>query len=453
MDDLPPEIAEFICDTAHPGDIPSLRLVSRFWNGVASPYLLHKPKLLFKQDSFDRLLEISEHPLFSNLVTHLVYQPNTLTKRNRVEWESAISTRVSITDEMSLPPGPNATEREERLYRRRCKKSCVQLGPPSKEELDNAWNTYETFLREQDDLRRRDYGFTELNEAITRFSNLRRVSMNHGWGLWHGNPDVNPYADALARAGSDDQYPDAGVPQMRSLLMALHASGVKLQSLRIGQVSWKFLMLDSDILGNLMKVLEPLECFEISISTGVDLEEDEIGIEIEECREFLEENALHNFLAAASKVEDLRVAFDWNDPYSAAEFDTTFSETRWTCLTILSLECVEIIESDWLGFLERHASTLKELDLRSIELAYGSWVDVLEGTRKLLVLDCVSLSGRLTGISPQQHFELEPDTWASHRDMRSQGNRTREALENYLVSGGVCPLRDEEEHPNTLARF
>ena len=203
---MPPEIAAIICNEIDQGDVPSLRLVSRFWNDIASPYLVHEPRLVFKQDSFDRLLSLSRHPYFSTLVTGLVYEPNTLNKPDRASWERC--TPILHLDDVPNPPGPNPTERDWRAYHRSCKKLVIHEERYSKDELDTAWRVYKRLYQEQMNLRERDYGLTELSEAIRNFPNLREVSMNHGWALWNrpgraNDLGINSYAEALACTGID----------------------------------------------------------------------------------------------------------------------------------------------------------------------------------------------------------------------------------------------------------
>ena len=432
--ELPPEIAMLICHEIDRADVPRLRLVSRFWNDAASPYLRHKPRLVFKQDSFNRLLDLSKHPFFSKFVKSLVYEPNTLKKPDRGTWERD-NPLLPDTDGLPYLPRPDATKRDMREYQK----------PLSKERMDEAWSMYEKFYQEQANLREREYGFGELREAISNFPNLRKVSMSFGYALgfeegYTTDDNTNPYLPALPAARADEWYPDpCGVPQMRSLVLAIHEANIQLKSLRIGEVNWRFLALDSTIIDKMKEVLAPLEQFELHISTGYGEEDDEIGIEIPECRDFLHNNSLHNFVSAASRVEDLYIGFDWSEPYSPADFSNIFQSTKWPFLRVLTLESIETSEEIWLSFLKRHASTLRELTLCSIELSSGAWVDVLERMQQSLSLESALFYYKLTGANPQQLYSL--------------GDRTCAAIEYFFIHGGGCPLRDEKACPNEAGSY
>ena len=454
MNTLPPEIATLICKEIRPADVPRLRLASRFWNEIASPYILHEPLLRFTEDSFNRLLDLSRHDYFRKLVTGLVYEPNTLEECDRKSWEKSIPMIDYVhTDDLGLPPDPDATERDRRVYHRNVAKTTIRRKPYSKDQLDAAWSTYERFLCEQDKLMEKGYGIAELTEALKKFPCLRNVSINYGWGLWHGkgystDKKFNPYAEALASAGSD--YLNGGIPQIRSLLQAIHKVQIQLNSLRIGDVSWRFLEeVEGEELEKMKQVIAPLKQFELHMSTGYDEENDDIGCDILECWDFFVWNrSLHDLLAAASNVEDLCIGFDCSDPYAPAEINYIFGSKTWPFLHTLSIECIEISAKEWLAFIERHSSTLKSLTLCSLELFRGEWVDVLERMQQSLSLKYVYLGSQLTGLHPQQFWNLAPGSRASSRDMCSQGNRTQKALEDFFYHGGDCPLRDMEAHPN-----
>lgn len=78
LERLPPEIATLICHSSDEGDVPSLRSASKFWNSVATPFMPTDIILVFKPESFQRLVDISRHPVIGKKITSLYYEPNTL---------------------------------------------------------------------------------------------------------------------------------------------------------------------------------------------------------------------------------------------------------------------------------------------------------------------------------------------------------------------------------------
>ena len=85
--------------------------------------------------------------------------------------------------------------------------------------------------------------------------------------------------------------------------------------------------------------------------------------------------------------------------------------------------------------------------MKTVRLQEGTWVKTLEDMQKVLNLKSAHMRGDLFGENPPQHWDLELDTWAEDNDLQFQGTRTRNAVQNFLVQGGSCPLIDEDAHP------
>ena len=448
MDDIPLEVARCICDEVEEIHIPTLRLVSKFWNNVASPYLFNELKLVFTQASFNRLLLISKHPLLSKFVTSLVYEPNIYQGVTRNHWECFVRARKQLQntptclDDIRPALGSNLTDRDERAYRRTLDKAKYKR---NNDKLDRAWDENRKFFQEQEDMRERDYGAAELTQAISSFPNLRVVSMNHAFGLWYGDRE-NPFPEAAVDADIDGRFTGVcGVPQTKSLLFALILSKAQLQSLRLGKVGWKFLLSEPALLEDMKKVLKPLQKFEIFFVFGDNMtfELDHTRTKFRECRKFMGSYVLHDLLAATSQVEDLRVAFDPTfdtNLQCPADLENIFRSKKWPFLRSLSLECAETSDENWLAFLERHAPTLKNIDLRMIALSCGFWPNVLERMQSILTLRSVKMRAQITGRHPPQCWTLGPPDCL-------RGSGTRKAIEDFLISGGDCPLCDKTAHP------
>lgn len=443
---LPPEVANLICYPIDEEDVPNLRLVSKFWNNVATPFLPGKVNLIFKPESFQRLLDISRHPVISKQITSLYYEPNTLDEyTTQKAWEENIFDSNYLKD-LEAYPSPDASERKLRAWRRNITK--IRERPRhdySKSYLEVAYKEYTQMYAEQEDLRNRDCGLKEVSDAIYRLPNLSEICMNHGWAICLRPKDAkNAFAAGLHNAGGD--Y--CGIPFMRSLLLAVHEAGTKLSILQLGSVDWKFLQQSDEILESMKSTLRHLTTLELAISTGIDESGNEIGVEIPACRRYLSKNTkLAEFLAAAPNLKDLTVGFDWYEPYCPAELKQILGSTTWPCLESVALENIDAAPNNLNCFFEQHASTLKHVAMKTVRLQEGIWVNTLEEMQKTLNLKSAYMRGDLLGENPPQHWDLEPDIWAEYNDLRSQGNRTSKAVQDFLVQGGSCPLIDEDAHP------
>lgn len=443
---LPPEVAELICYSIDEKDVPNLRLVSKFWNNIATRFLLGNVNLVFKPESFQRLLDISRHPLISKHITSLYYEPNTLDDyTTQYDWESNIINN-SDTGAFGALPGPDASERELRAWRRNITK--IRERPRhnySRSYLEKAYKEYTRMYAEQEELRRRDYGLQEFSDAMSRLPNLSEICMNHGWAIYVRRKDaINAFAAGLHYAGGD--Y--CGIPFMSSLLLAVHEAGIKLSILQLGSVDWKFLQQSDEVLERMKSTLYYLTTLELAISTGMDQSGNDIGVEIPKCRRYLSKNAkLAEFLAAAPNLKNLTISFDWYEPFCPAELNQTVGSTTWPCLESITWENIDATSENINCFFERHASTLKHVTMRTMRLLEGTWIETLQKVNKVLNLKSAYIRGDLLGENPPQHWDLEPDLWAEHTDSRSQGNRTRKAIQDFLLQGGSCPLIDQDAHP------
>ena len=454
IDRLPPEIADTVCSYLESTDIASLRLTSQFWTNVATPWLLQEVHLIFKPDSFERLLAISRHPVISRYVTSLFYEPDTLQKYyTQEEWESDIIGEGWMSN-MPAVPMPGASEREHRAYRRDCKRLMQQPNHTySNDELSAGYTTYMKLYEEQEELRREGYGAKALADAMSWFPNLADVCMSMGCNIVTRSDHVKRAFSAGLHIPSGDHYsidgPGPGVSQTRSILLGAHQAGVQLKQLQLGDVDWKFFQAIKCDMEKMKQSLRSLRILELVISTGYDEDEDEIGVEIPECREYLENNSLCGFIEAAPDLEILSLSFDWFEPCCPAELKQVVRSTTWPCLRSVSFENLDVDEEDWIAFFDRHCSSLRDLNLKTIRLLQGRWAEVLEHMSKVLALESAYSRGCLLGEEPYQNWNLEPSIWAEYSDLSDQGNRTSKAIQDYLVTGGSCPLLDEEAHPQS----
>ena len=458
---LPAEIADNICSfLALPprcDNIANLRLQSRFWNNVSTPFLLDEIRLIFRPDSFERLVAISQHRVIPHHVSSLLYEPNTLTDYpTREQWESTVFMDKDFLEDIPPIPGPDATDRDLRMYDRAIKK--LRQRPKqthSDSELDSAYLEYQKYLAQQQDLRDRDYGSEDIYQAMSKLAHLNNIRMNLGFAMGASSQySRNAYNSALQYAGGDYDHPEPGVPQMKSLLLGAKKANLQLDSLGVGSVNWKFLLGSRKTFEQMMSTLAHLTELDLDIGCKSD-DEDETSLEIPECRRFLEDSTrLHDFYAAAPNLKTLALTFDWYEPFSPADFKDVVQVTTWPFLRTVCFENIDTTDRDWVAFFNRHASTLKHVTFKTIRLMDGEWWEVLKDMRKGLQLSSAYVRGQLLGDDPPQCWLLEPDLWAEYSDMRSQGNRTSKAVQDYLMGAeGECPLLDDYAHPELYTDY
>lgn len=520
LDRLPAEILVMIYEELSQEDIIALRLQCKYLCNIATPYMFRDVDLIFKKTSINDLIELSNHPVLSQNVKSICYEPNLVDRMTRYSWEKSMPmVDYHETETIPAPPKQSASQREWRLHERNVRKIVFSSmrRTRTQQELDIAWPIYERYLQEQEDLIDRDWACQDLKPAFERFPNLEALYVNFGWGLWCGDPNSNPFRDGLCKAvpGSRYHWMAPGLGPTIALMKMLGKSDVKLTSLRIGNLNWRFFeeceekyedstdedewededdddnedegedkdedgdedmeededieededvdeILDRDIdmyhpgAGDLYKamngIVKSLLDIKLVITTWSDEydDEDEGSTEINQCHTHLQNGILARLLANAPNLHKLAIGFDTIFARHAADLHNIVMDTHWPHLHTIKLTSIDAYKADWMAFFERHAQTLKHIALGAIVLLDGSWPDVLERTQKLLSLHEAHFNNELYSLEYDQMWNFDPPGACSSKDDSVRENRTRWALEKFMVEGGVCPLRDEDAHPQMM---
>ena len=450
---LPSEILDLICQQLKEKDISSLRLVSRKWHDVATAYLLPTADLIVKKTNFQRLQEIAEHPVFSQHVKRLVYEPTTITGRDREGWDLDTRYYADVIDCQS--PSQNDWDQHSSTH--------VWIGGSffkrySKEEKDKAWSRYQIYCEEQDEMLAGDWIADHIYSALSRMPALKAIHFYHPW-IFSGRAAEHknkrrPFADALWHPGIDHdlQALQNGLIHMESLFRAIHRSGIRLHELSLGIVSWKYLQWDHPIFETVKTVIRHLNDLEINLSTDVDRKDQPIRADKAAFSAFLSTRALGQFLAAAPHLRRLALSFN-----VAADFATIALETHWPYLREVAFALIVATKESFLAFFKRHARSLKRLRLKSIALIGGQWSNVLEQMQAMLSLQSFRLEGYLFCLEPRQAWNL--DEYGYSRDWKNDDLKAAWAgeamspLRRFMLEGGKCPLYDEEMYPQNSSNF
>ena len=439
-DRLPTEIADAICAELDILTIACLRLVSHFWNEVATPYLITEIHLLLNAESFDRLRNISEHPLMGSHITSLCYEPEMLPRYSSYdEWEQMICDEEwlhelhnSIYDGDTLCDLSLDYDWDVKAVRQR----------PRKERIPNflaeAYEKYVKFVDEQKDLQCRAFGAEDLLQAMCRMPNLTSITMALCRGIVKSTEYAQcAYASALYEDFDHTDLTDEyGLTQARSLLLGACQSGLKLNELHLGYVNAKILQEPDDVWEKFKCCLKHLTTLVLALSESKDANLEE---------KYGSAARVLELVTAAPKLRHLAFGFEFDQMENSRYFGEVFRAATWPSLQSVALGNIDVSSDDWLSFCNRHSSTLRTLDICDIKLTTGAWVDVFETMRKTLVLDVAEFLGKLTGADPEQCWYLECCDPSS--DKEHERNKLSKGIEDYLVrKADVCPLRDVEKY-------
>lgn len=442
-------IFEQLTHTWQQQDIARLRLVCKLFADIGSYFLLSEVHLFFKSSQFERLRQISEHPVISKKIDSLFYEADILedygSMQNWKEYVFVPGWRGDLPPAgLALPLG--ASERDQRAHNRGLNKAILS----HRDRLLRAYDAYTEHLADQGLMRMQDYKTQMLKNALMKMPNLKTVEMSTECCLNNGRSTrmEKAFEDGLKSPFGDRQTDEGcGVGPLRSLLLAADAAGLKLESLSVGNLDWRFFM-ESDkqnlaVMRKMRRAMRSLRTLRVYVSTSSSLDGDYMSFDdlsdamVTECAKCLHETShLRDFITATPDLERLDFNFDYNDPYPRASLCDGIGAFTWHSLRVAAFAYISADEDCLVYFFERHASSLRKLRLDSMTLTTGTWPYLLKRARKILKLEQAAISGKLESYDPQEvyYFDLPPGL--------NEGKKAKivDVVEKYLLKGGDGPL-------------
>lgn len=439
------------------GDIARLRLVCKLFAEIGNYFLLSEVNLFFKSSQFERLRQISEHPIISKKVDTLFYEADILTEYGSMqEWKENICVpgwMGNLPEGLHLPP-PGASERAKRAYNRELDKA--MHGPKfthSDKLLKRAYKAYTRHLADQELMRTQDYKLQILKDAMMKMPNLKTIEMSTECCLNNGRSTrmEKAFEDGLVSPYGDRQTDEGcGVGQLRSLLLAMEAAGLALETLAVGNLDWRFFMetgkQNIEVMQKMRGALRSLRTLRLYVSAHSEDDDDynyfRHDMIIPECAKYLHETShLRDFVTATPDLERLDFNFDCGDPFPPASLCDSIGTFTWHSLRVAAFAYISADEDYLVSFFERHASSLRKIRLDCMNLTTGWWPSLLKRARKALKLEQAAIFGRLTSGSltsfdPEEcyYFDLPPGMNGGKKAMIG------DVVEKYLLKGGDGPL-------------
>ncbi len=409
MNSLPHEIVGAIYELLDTKEIALLRLVSNHYCQIASGFLMSEIHLILKPESFSRLVAISNHPIISQQITSILYEPDALNLLDRRTWE------------VSLPSRSQRTMKE----------------------LDKGWMHYQRLCNIQQDLIHGGWATRQFREALTNLPKMRSFRMSIGEGFMIRSEYLrNSFREGLLQAYNHDPALLAGDLQLRSAMSSFYDAGIKLQVFECGEVSRMLFCCSEVDFKVYAETLSHVRTFKLLLNTEAnDTGNEDVDYAPESSRDS-KNGRLGDLISQANDLEHLDFRFDWWSVHDPIELSSLIGCHTWPRLTSVTLAMIKTGEEELLRFLCRHKRTLRKLHLDSISLNLGSWLSLVPQMRSSLHLKELRLEGTLT--SKGQIFDLgylEGAEYSPDDEVPISGRQ--KALEDWFQYGGYCPLTDE----------
>ncbi|KAI1399186.1 hypothetical protein F4819DRAFT_510477 [Hypoxylon fuscum] len=391
MEKLPVETVSHICSfLSHRRDIQAFRLVCKSLAAIGAEYVRQSFFMHMTEHHLNQLFDLSSETQLARGIEYICYAPITLST-------------------------PGATANEYQHIRDSNHYSDNNLEPLG------GYTRYTSLRVEQANIMRTNRDFDLFLTAFQQFPRLRHIKLFSYYStLAQGGPLVQ-----RARYGELTQFnyainltsAIASVRHLNILLEVIALARVKLETLELDQIDWRFF--DRDVT-ELQKVLEPiakLKCFNISISNLYThlIQPFAPMAELTRCRRLMDSGVLQKCLSIFTEARCLSLVFNhwclpmhkWDPAFGAPPQSASLSQIvpknfTWTHLTMLRLCHIDAERQELMAVLLRHKGTLQVLYLQSIYLRSSSWIPLLDSIRKELYLTEACIGGVLSG-----HFEDE----------------------------------------------
>lgn len=389
--DLPNELVHMLFEQLthvdQQPDIASLRLVCKRFAHIGSYYLLSEIHLFFKSSQFERLRQISEHPIISKKIDTLYYEADTLPYYvSMQEWKDNICVPGWVYNMCpeSHSPVPIATAREERAYSRSLNKA--RHGPKytlTGTLLRRAYGKYKSHLADQEGMRLQNYNVDMLKDALMKMPNVKTIEMTIECCPGRSTGMARAFEDGLAEPNGDIYSEEGcGIGQLRSLLLAADAADLKFETLAAGNLDWRFFQESyqqkQEDLRKMQRAVRALQTLKLYITTRTGdadfrrIYDGPLNDLAPACAEYLHKTShLKDFITATPDLERLDLNFDCDEPHPATLCDS-IGKFTWHSLRVAALACISADEDCLAQFFFRHASTLRKLRLEGILLERGT---------------------------------------------------------------------------------
>lgn len=440
FDRLPVETLHMVLANLEPQDVTQIRLTCRLLADIGTHYLLSELHLIVKSSSFERMRQISRHPIVSQTVRSLFYEAELIQRCHDFKaWKACIENFTVLADMAVTHPRDRKSLTFLRLWRE-------HQGSPrprrSVKELRRAYAHYSQYAANQQMIRRHDHNSGPIRDAMSRFPNLDTIHMVRERDIFDCSRYLVREFEAGLRVPCNRQLSQdaCGVSQLLSVLLGAISTGRKLRRVTCDQVHWTFFIQRVDVLAKTRLAVEHLDFLQLKISTcheGDDGDVDAMNCaNSRACTERLQHGALRDFVAAAPHLKDLNIGL--NPVYGhlpPISLTHAVGTHRWLYLERVTFAYLLTREEDLLDFCDRHATNLTHVSIVGLTLTTGRWQRVLQQIRRALRLRTVEISGYLMSHDPEDQHDLI-DLGAGVSPEVTRKPRIRVAIEAYILEGG-----------------
>ncbi|KAL5321663.1 hypothetical protein ACEPPN_009623 [Leptodophora sp. 'Broadleaf-Isolate-01'] len=372
---LPVEVLHIICDFMALPSLCNFRRTCRIAGAVGQRQLVRNLHVMFNYKSFQNLLNISHHASLRRYVSSISYEVRFL---EEVEFPEFRSNVLEIEEVGGIP---------------------VDLGEGA---IAGAWKAYKPMLDTQMHMKRTNYDFSVLAQALPRFPILKTIEMSSEYGCT-SETMMKAYESTMSIPGlmmdggeiSDEE--ETGTRGLGSLLLAAAGMPTPPETLNAHRVHWSFF--NTPPVDLHLKAFTYLRHLDLVLEPDYDDWDEQVVVRARHVE-------LGKALRAAKGLETLRLTFDDKDsiPKSVlvqrqmnvpVVWERITEGMTWPRLHTLELTVLTTCEAGMSEFLKRHCSTLKVIRWHNmwLEGSVLGWNRIFRRMKKHMKLSAVEFGG------------------------------------------------------------
>lgn len=201
LDALPTELLHQICSRLELGDVQSFRQACKSFAAVGAEYLITELHVFHKQSSFERLVEIAQHPAGTK-ATSILFEADCLASYGFEHWKRERETFLiadgRLDDTLTLDGNGGITKWSWRAYQRLKQKEKAESEKASEDELVAGFKRYLQYYKDQTKIADEDLDLQSLITCFKNCQHIKSATLTHGRNIRANSRLLRlAYADAM----------------------------------------------------------------------------------------------------------------------------------------------------------------------------------------------------------------------------------------------------------------
>ena len=366
-DRLPSELIHMVFAYLEPKEAAAFRWVGRAIAEIGLYYLTPKVSLKLREESYDRLLAIAEHPVASKCVVELEYETEGLWLINRKRFD-----QIFILTRLRSQRHASSTEEFNRNMPRPSKRPTLRQDT---QLLNRAWSLYEEQQAGHKRVEQADCFRAKMVKAFKRLPALRIISTPATSAYERYVTDIEELLPTYSFVDVKHYANPSCVGATTSVLLAAESAGLRLSSFHCPRFNWQTLEQDISDLPTLNRSIFHLKVLNVAFVEPRYMCQDggHAVISRRSC-ECAKEGRVFSLITSAPDLERLGLKFRaWPCYYTMLKVWEIMKDFHWPSLKAISLDRVATGQNYLVQFFEIHKHTLREILLEDMRMRQGLW--------------------------------------------------------------------------------